>query len=74
MPTCQGSAVGMVEGTIVEMRDVPPHCNIETIEFVMRTGRIHDIQLITPETTYRLGQAKERFEVSVQNMLSHFEC
>ena len=69
MPTYEGGSVGVIEGTVCELSALPEGAAHEVIELFMQSGRIHDVELLSPAMTFRRGQPGERFQVAVNNML-----
>ena len=75
----RGCFAGMIEGTVVELQDLKflkgklgePIAH-EEIELFFKTGRIHNVELLSPQHTRRKGQAADRFSVSVQSMLGQY--
>jgi hypothetical protein len=53
----------------LDLRELRADINFETVKIFARSGRLLDIVLLDPKSTFRPGQAKERFEVAVANML-----
>ena len=70
LPSYSGTPGELVEGTIVELDEVPPDCHYEMCECFMHTGRKHAIELLGPDRTFRKGQCGERFQQSVSSMVS----